>query len=270
MSVNDLIVQGAEPLYFLDYFGCSKLDIPIAAEVVKGIAKGCIEAGCALIGGETAEMPGMYHGGQLICFTLLFSFHLPVDANIHFVLILLRGGSQGITTSQDSRSALSSVVLCFHVLTSHLATSSSAFPPLACIPTASLSSAKSSLSHPSHTPPPVPGHHPLQHRRKPSAKPSWNLQGSTSSPSFPLSVPASSRASHTSPAAGSSTTSHAPFQRGPAHASTFPPGRLSHAYSASSRRRAKSNRMSWRGRSTAVSGWCSSWRGRTSRPQGLS
>ncbi|CDZ97145.1 aminoimidazole ribonucleotide synthetase [Phaffia rhodozyma] len=62
MSVNDLIVQGAEPLYFLDYFACSKLDVEIAASVVKGIAAGCLDAGCALIGGETAEMPGMYHG----------------------------------------------------------------------------------------------------------------------------------------------------------------------------------------------------------------
>ena len=62
MSVNDLIVQGAEPLYFLDYFACSKLDVEIAATVVKGIAAGCLDAGCALIGGETAEMPGMYHG----------------------------------------------------------------------------------------------------------------------------------------------------------------------------------------------------------------
>lgn len=100
MSVNDVLVQGAEPLFFLDYFACGKLDVETAAAVVGGIAKGCELSGCALIGGETAEMPGMYPAGEYdlagFCVGAVEKSKILTGANVQAGDVVLGLASHGV------------------------------------------------------------------------------------------------------------------------------------------------------------------------------
>ena len=100
MSVNDVLVQGAEPLFFLDYFACGKLDVDTATAVVGGIAQGCEMSGCALIGGETAEMPGMYPAGEYdlagFCVGAVEKSKILTGANVQVGDVVLGLASHGV------------------------------------------------------------------------------------------------------------------------------------------------------------------------------
>ncbi|MDL2307453.1 phosphoribosylformylglycinamidine cyclo-ligase [Desulfovibrio sp. OttesenSCG-928-C06] len=100
MSVNDIVVQGAKPLFFLDYFACGKLEVEVAEQVVSGVAEGCRQAGCALLGGETAEMPGMYADGEYdlagFCVGLADNANLVDGSSIRVGDAIIGLGSSGV------------------------------------------------------------------------------------------------------------------------------------------------------------------------------
>lgn len=100
MSANDILVQGAKPLFFLDYFACGKLDVDVAETVISGVAEGCRQAGCALLGGETAEMPGMYADGEYdlagFCVGLLDNAHMVDGSSMRMGDIVIGLGSSGL------------------------------------------------------------------------------------------------------------------------------------------------------------------------------